>query len=177
MIRDARERHAAWPTARLALALMFCALLFLAATCPAWAAIHPKGPRPQGFDPFGWGQPMPSGPDVEVVESDGRTLFLRLKNRQVNIGGADIMDALYGFRDNRFFAAVLTFRGFTQYRRLRLAFETMHGSADEQDDYSKRYTWRWEDVTLRLTWNMGTGYGKAVYVFLPLAGNGNGPAR
>lgn len=164
-----QERHDPWRMSRASLALMSGVLLLAVLACPTWAAIHPKGPRPQGFDPFGWGQPMPSGTDVEVVESDGRTLFLRLKNRQLNIGGADIMDAFYGFHDNKFFAAVLTFRGFTQYRRLRFALETMHGSADEQDDQSKRYAWLWKDVELRLSWDMGTGYGKAVYVFLPLA--------
>ncbi|EGJ51393.1 hypothetical protein [Desulfocurvibacter africanus] len=153
--------------------LVLVALALLASVLAAQAAgVHPKGPQPQGFTPFGWGQPIPSGRDVEVVESDGRTLFLRLPNRQIRIGEADIMDALYGFRDNKFYAAVLTFRGFTQYRRLRFALETMHGSADDEDNYAKHYIWRWEDVQVRLTWNMGTGYGNAVYIFLPLAEDG-----
>ncbi len=150
--------------------LGFTALALLASILIAHAAgIHPKGSRPQGFDPFGWGQPIPSRSDVEVVESDGRTLFLRLRNRQVRIGKADVMDALYGFRENKFYIAVLTFRGFTQYRRLQFALETMHGSADVQDAYAKRYVWKWEDVQVRLTWNMNTGYGSMVYIFLPLA--------
>lgn len=153
--------------------LALIVLVFLASVLAAQAVgVHPKGPQPQGFTPFGWGQPIPSGRDMEVVESDGRTLFLRLPNRQIRLGEADIMDALYGFRDNKFYAAVLTFRGFTQYRRLRFALETIHGSADDEDDYAKRYIWRWEDVQVRLTWNMGTGYGNAVYIFLPLAEGG-----
>lgn len=158
-------------TRRLALIVLVLSASILVAHA---AGVHPKGSRPQGFNPFGWGQPMPAGRDVEVVESDGRTLFLRLRNWQVRIGEADIMDALYGFRDNKFYAAVLTFRGFTQYRRLRFALETMHGSADVQDDHAKRYVWRWEDVQVRLTWNMTTGYGSAVYVFLPLVEEGEG---
>lgn len=145
-------------------------LLFETGVHHGLAGVHPKGPEPSGFDPFIWGQPIPSGHNVEVVEQGGRVTFIRLRNRQLRLGEADIMDALYGFRDGAFHAALLTFRGFTQYRRLREALETMHGSPDERDEYAKRHTWRWEHVRLRLSWDMDTGYGRIEYVYLPLAG-------
>ena len=149
--------------------LVLAALMLLIATQALAGGNHPKRAEPPGVLDFAWGQPIPVGQNLRPEASDGRTLWYSRRNETIRLGNADIQRAFYGFYDNRFFAALLTFQGLTQFRRLVFALETQYGSADQRDNFRKIYRWIWPRVTITLSLKGRARHGEIFYQFLPIA--------
>ena len=146
----------------------FC-ILFLSSLGMAAPATAADSPAPQGFNKIGWGQPIASVRNLSITSSDGQTLFFQRPGERFTLGGADMEEVLYGFHDDRFYAAVLRFRGLVLFNRVLEALEIRHGDPDRSDGIAKSYTWRWPDVLLRLDWDGSSGSGEVLMTFIPIA--------
>ncbi len=146
----------------------FCILFlsFLGMPSPAAAA---DSPAPQGFNNIGWGQPIASVRNLSIASSDGQTLFFHRPGERYTLGGADMEEVLYGFHDDRFYAAVLRFRGLVLFNRVLETLKTRHGDPDRFDGIAKSYAWRWPDVFLHLDWDGSSGSGEVLMTFIPIA--------
>lgn len=135
----------------------------------AAAATAADSPAPQGFNNIGWGQPISSVRNLSIASSDGQTLFFHRQGERYTLGGADMEEVLYGFYNNRFYAAILRFRGLVLFNRVQEALKIRHGDPDRSDGIAKRFVWRWPDVLFRLDWDGSSGSGEVLMTFIPIA--------
>lgn len=126
-----------------------------------------SGSEPDGFRGVLWGTNISELKDMAVVKTDpsyGGTHVYRRKSDVMNIGDAQLESVEYRFWRGKFFSALVSTRGFSNWSALKDACFENFGEGAQPNVYIDSYVWDGNVTTAMLKYNEITKEG-FLYLF------------
>lgn len=98
--------------------------------------------EPDGFRGLKWQDDFSQHEtNLSIVEDGKNVKFYSKKDDQLKIGGAELEQIVYGFRENKFGYVIIKVNGYSNKSALIDAFKTQFGRGIKRNKYIDRYEW------------------------------------
>ena len=124
--------------------------------------------EPDGFRGIKWGTNIRELTDMLVVESGKDTLYYARKTDNMKIGDADIGQISYGFYKNRFFVALVEYKGYVNSTKLKAILIGQYGKPEQPNQLMEKYFWSGQTVDIYFDYNEMLKSGNIYYSFRPI---------
>jgi hypothetical protein len=149
--------------------------LVLLAAAALGAAGCAKKPRPfpnkpMGFRGISWGAPVESAPGLTYASREGPAWVFHRSGEKLDIQDGKIDEVRYYFYNDRFYKAVVFFKGLVNYQAVKKEMLTRYGVGDVNANVW-RYEWTWadHDMKIKMYYSGFMQEGRVEYVYLPIA--------
>ena len=124
--------------------------------------------EPHGFRGIKWGTNISELTDMLVVESGKDTLYYARKTDNMKIGDADIGQISYGFYKNRFFVALVEYKGYVNFTKLKAILFDQYGKPEQPNQLMENYFWVGGTVDIYFDYNDMLKSGNVYFSFRPI---------
>ncbi len=144
-----------------------CLAMVVFGTATAWA-----GELSRGVHGMRWADHVAGFKNLEKVHAKGPAVYYTDKTVSYQVSGTQVAGVIYGFYQDRLFAAFIKLATPLQFSNLTRHFKTRHG--DPKTVYSTQneqttYRWRDGDITIKLKRRETDGDMKLAIYYTPLS--------
>jgi hypothetical protein len=143
---------------------LFLLIISVYVAIPAFAFQN----EPDGFRGIKWGTNISELTDMLVVESGKDTLYYARKTDNMKIGDADIGQISYGFYKNRFFVALVEYKGYVSFTKLKAILFDQYGKPEQPNQPMENYFWVGGTVDIYFDYNDMLKSGNVYFSFRPI---------
>ena len=125
------------------------ALVLAASFLPAYANASDDL---DGFRGVKWGSPIEANKaEMKVVEVSGPDAYYDRNKSNMKIGGAELSDLRYGYWQGKFFVAMASTEGYSNFQAIRTALGGQFGIPTQPNQFIDDYQWYGEKSTVYLS--------------------------
>jgi hypothetical protein len=123
-----------------------------------------------------WGAPLSEFPGYVNVGGSGRIAYYINPKQAYTIFGVQVSDLVYGFCDEKFFAAYADIEAIDAYTSIKRQIQQRFGSPKISMESRGRlttYSWKTGETRVKMKYSEDSGAMKLSFYYLPIAGRVN----